>query len=108
MTVAPLPTHALHHPRLDWSAVGMATLALVMVSTGMITLGIVGFGADDEAFDNWKGVVVGIGLFGGVLVALAACVLAVVARVLREHWRWLWFPLLFGPVFVLTMPLWFE
>jgi hypothetical protein len=98
----------MQHARLDWAAVGTATLAVVMVAAGLITLAIVGFNADDEDYANWKGVVVGIGLFGGVLVSLGACVLAVVAKVLHEHWVWLWFPLLFGPLFILAMPLWFE
>lgn len=96
------------HPRLDWVAVGMAAGAAALIAVGMTTLGIVGFEADDEAFDNWKGDVVTVGLFGGVLVAIGAFVLAVVAKVLRHGWVWLWFPLLFGPAFVLIMPLWFE
>jgi hypothetical protein len=109
MTVVPISGHTKrHHRRLDWAAVGTATLALVMVAAALITLAGVGFNADDEAFDNWKGVVVGVGLFGGVLVSIGACALAVVATVMHERWAWLWFPLLFGPAFILAMPLWFD
>ena len=109
MTVAPVSGHTpLHHPRLDWAAVGTAVLAAVMLAVGMVTLGIVGFGADDEDFDNWKGVVVAVGLVGGILVGLAASVMALAAKLLHEHWAWLWFALLLAPVFVLAMPFWFE
>jgi len=109
MTVAPLAgSTLLHHPRLDRAAVGMAAAAVVMIGVGMTALGIVGFNADDEAFDNWKGVVVMVGLFGGVIVSIGAFVLSVAAKLLHERWVWLWFPLLFAPAFILSMPLWFE
>ena len=99
---------AVRHPVLDRVAVGTAAVAMVMIGVGMTTLALVGFDANDEAFDNWKGVVVLVGMFGGVLVSLAASGLAVVAKLMGERWAWLWFPLLAGPAFVLAMPLWFE
>jgi hypothetical protein len=109
MTTAQVSGHGtLHHPRLDRAAVGLAALGLVMVAAALTTLAIVGFGADDEDYEGWKGVVVMVGLFGGSLVSLGASALAVVAKLMHEHWAWLWFPLLFGPLFVLAMPLWFE
>lgn len=109
MTVAPVSGHTgTGHPRLAWLAVGTAAVGAVMVATGLTTLGLVGFSADDEAFDNWKGTVVGVGLFGGTLVALAASVLAVVEKIRHDHWALLWFPLLFGPAVVVSFPFWFE
>ena len=30
------------------------------------------------------------------------------AKLLDEHWAWLWFPLVFGPAFALALPFWFE
>jgi hypothetical protein len=98
----------MRHPGLDRTAVGMAAAAVVMIAVGMTTLGIVGFQADDEDFQNWKGVVVAVGLVGGAAVAVGGFGLAVVAKVLREHWAWLWLPLLVAPLFLLSMPLWFE
>lgn len=98
----------MHHPRLDWAAVGMSTLAVVMIGVGLTVLGIVGFEASEDDFADWQLSVVTVGLFGGVLAAIGGSVLALVAKLRHEHWVWLWFPLLFGPVFILTMPLWFE
>lgn len=109
VTVAPVSGHTpVHHPRLAWWAVGAATTAAIMIALGLTVLGLVGFSADDEDFDNWKGTVVTVGLFGGVLVSVVAFVLAVVDRVRHDRWALLWFPLLFGPLFIITMPLWFE
>lgn len=109
MTVNPVSGHTLvHHPRLAWWAVGTAIAAATMIAIGLTVLGMVGFTADDEDFDNWKGAVVTIGLFGGVLVSAVAFVLGVVEKLRHDHWALLWLPLLFGPLFILTMPLWFE
>lgn len=103
--MAPPP---VHHPRLAWWAVGTAVVGVVMIAVGMTVLGAVGFEADDEDFDNWKGVVVTTGLFGGVLVSMVAFGLAVVEKLRHDRWALLWLPLLFGPLFIVTMPLWFE
>ena len=108
-TMAPVSGHTpVHHPRLAWWAVGTAITAVVMIALGLTVMGLVGFNADDEDFDNWKGAVVTIGLFGGVVVSVVAFVLAVVEKVRHDRWALLWLPLLFGPLFIITMPLWFE
>jgi hypothetical protein len=98
----------VHHPGLAWWAVGTAITAVVMIALGLTVLGRVGFNANDEDFDNWKGAVVTIGLFGGVGVSVVAFALAVVEKVRHDRWALLWLPLLFGPLFIITMPLWFE
>ena len=109
MTVAPAHRRTgMRHVGLDRVAVGTAAVAVVLVATGMTALGIIGFDASDEDFAGWRGVVVGVGVLGGALVSLTAFALAVVAKLLHEHWVWLWLPLLFGPVYVLSFPLWFE
>lgn len=109
MTVTPVPGHTpVRHPRLAWAAVGTVVAAAVMIAVGLTVLGVVGFSADDEDFDSWKGTVVTIGLFGGVVVSVVAFVLAVVEKVRHDRWVLLWLPLLFAPLFILTLPLWFE
>jgi hypothetical protein len=109
MTVTPVSGRTrVRHLRLSGWAVVTAAVAAVLVAVGLTTLGIVGFDADDEDFDNWKGVVVSIGLFGGVVVSVTAFALAVVAKVRHERWVLLWFPLLFAPVLIFSFPLWFE
>jgi hypothetical protein len=79
-----------------------------MYAIGLTVLGIVGFSANDEEFDNWKGVVVTIGLFGGMLTSVGAFVLAVVEKLRHDRWPLLWLPLLFGPVIIISFPFWFE
>ena len=108
-TVDPVSGHTpVHHPRLAWWAVGTAITSAIMIALGLTVLGLVGFSAGDEDFDNWKGTIVTVGLFGGVLVSVVAFVLAVVERMQHDRWALLWLPLLFGPLFIITMPRWFE
>lgn len=109
MTVSRVPAHpGLHHPRLAWWAVGTAAAAAVMYAVGLSVLGIVGFDANDSDLDGWKGIVVTIGLFGGMVTSLGAFVLAVVEKVRHDRWALLWLPLLFGPAIIVSFPFWFE
>lgn len=85
----------------------LTAVAAVMYAVGLTVLGLVGFDAGDADFDVWQLVVMTIGLFGGVLVAMAAFVTAVVAKVRHEGWASLWLPLLFGPALIVSTMLWF-
>lgn len=54
-------------------------------------------GGDSAISDTWVGNLAGIALIGGLAVAFAAFLLAVVAKLRHERWRWLWLPLALFP-----------
>jgi hypothetical protein len=97
----------VQHRPLAGHAVRLTVVAAVMYAVGLTVLGLVGFDAGDEDFEVWQQVAITIGLFGGVLVSLAAFVTAVVAKVRHERWASLWLPLLFGPVLTVSTMMWF-
>ena len=98
----------MQHRPLAGLAVRLAVVAGVMYAVGLTVLGLVGFDAVDEDFEVWQLVVMTIGLFGGVLVSMAAFVTAVVAKVRQERWASLWLPLLLGPALIVSTMMWFE
>ena len=101
-----VPTAVPHRP-LAGHAIRLTVVAAVMYAVGLRVLGLVGFDAGDEDFEVWQLVVMTIGLFGGVLVSMAAFVTAVVAKVRHERRASLWLPLLFGPALIVSTMMWF-
>ncbi len=69
-------------------------------------------GGSDATSDNWVAVLVGVGLFAGLLASLAAFVLAVAAKIEHEPWLVLWLPFSVFPAvlafFVLGEAFWWE
>jgi hypothetical protein len=69
-------------------------------------------GGADATSDNWVAVLVGIGLFGGLLASFVGFALAAVAKIGHEPWRMLWLPLSVFPAvvafFVLGELFWWE
>lgn len=108
MTVTGSAGRTTERGRLAVWAVGLAVVAAVMFAIGLTVLGIVGFDANDEDFGNGQAVVVSAGLFGGMVVSVAAFVTAVVAKVRHERWALLWLPLLLDPALIVSFPFWFE
>lgn len=98
----------VQHRPLAGHAVMLTVVAAVMYAVGLTVLGLVGFEAGDEDFEVWQLVLITIGLLGGVLVAMAGFVTAVVAKVRHERWASLWLPLLLGPALIVATLMWFE
>lgn len=96
-----------HHRPLGGWAIGLGVVAGAMIAIGVTTLGIVGFDAGDEEFTGLTIALVSGGMWGGAALSLVAFVMAVVAKLRHESSALLWLPLLLGPVFILTLPLWF-
>lgn len=69
-------------------------------------------GGADATSDNWVGVLIGVGLFTGLLAALGGFALATAAKVKHEPWPLLWLPLSMLPAvlafFVLGEAFWWE
>jgi hypothetical protein len=89
-------------------AVGVAA-AVVLLDALAGAIFIVAFssGGSDAVSDNWIGLLGAIALIGGLIASLVAFVLAIAAKIRREQWVWLWFPLVVFPV-LLTFVLFGE
>ena len=112
MVVAPAPRpvrvpsgqgHA--HSRLARWAVGLsAGFGIAFASSIAIVASAYAVGSDGAVEDTWPGIVLATVALVGVLGSLAACVLAIVARIRRERWALLWLPLsLFPALFLFVM-----
>ena len=101
MTVAPVPgdgptsvgpAHA--HSRLAGWAAGLAGAVVVAIAASFVIFAVAyAIGGSGATEDNWVGLLAEVSLLGGLLASLAACALAVVAKVKRERWALLWLPL---------------
>lgn len=101
------------HSRVARWAVGLAAgVAVVIVVSYTIFAVAYAAGGEDAVSDNWVGFLGAVALLGGLVVSLAALVLAVAARVRHEQWPLLWLPLALFPVLftvvVLVETLWIE
>jgi hypothetical protein len=69
-------------------------------------------GGEDAVSDTFVGYLAGFAVIGGLLTALAAFVMAIVAKVKHERWALLWLPLSVFPtllaIVVLVEALWME
>lgn len=88
MTLSPMSPvsgqkHA--HSPLSWGAVGSACAAMLLMALGAAGLG--GAGA-------------------GMVLSIAAFVMAIVATARHERWVMLWVPLAFFPALVVSSPFW--
>jgi hypothetical protein len=109
MTVTHDPgSRAVQDRPLAGLAIRLTAVAAVLYAVGLAVLALVGFDAGDEDFAAWQAAVVTVGLFGGVLVAIAAFVAAAVGKVRHERRASLWLPLLFGPALIIATVMWFE
>lgn len=89
-------------------AVGIATAVVVLDAlTGAIFIVAFSSGGSDAISDNWIGLLGAIALIGGLIASLVAFVLATAAKIRREQWIWLWFPLFVFPI-LLTFVLFSE
>ena len=94
-------------------AFGLAAAAPGAIAAALALFGVAdAIRGSDATSDNWVGVLVGIGLFAGLLASLAGFALAVVAKVKHQPWRALWLPLSVFPAvlafFVLGEAFWWE
>lgn len=116
----PLPRHA-HAPEgavpsrssLARRAARLAAAATVAITTALGAFGIAyAIGGTEATSDNWVGILVVALLFGGLLASLAAFSLAALARIQREGWAQLWFPLSVFPALLAFLALgeafWWE
>src|SRR3989337_721123 len=101
MAVAPVPGHApisvgpAHaHSRLARWAVGLAGAVVVAIAASFAIFAVAhAIGGSGATEDNWVGFLGMVSLLGRLLASLAACALAVVAKVKHERWALLWLPL---------------
>jgi hypothetical protein len=99
MTVTPVVDLPQERSKLARWAVGLGSLVAVIVSLAYaVVLIALAVGGTEAIEDNFVGYLGGISLLGGLLVALVAFVLGVVAKVRHESWSLLWIPLLVFPV----------
>lgn len=100
--------------RLSQWAVGLAAVVAVFIAlTGALFAVAYVRGGSDAISDNWVGILGVVAILGGLVISLAAFVLAIVARrIKRDKWAWLWLPLsLFPALFafvVLGELFWWE
>ena len=120
MTVGPVQGHApvsagpgdTHSSLARW-AVGLSAVfagaAVATIVTFAVGYAVGGWSAIE---DNWVAVLGLTIALVGLLASLAAFVLAIVARIRREHWTLLWAPLCAFPAFAAFLMLgeafWWE
>ena len=101
MTATPVVDLPQERSRLARWAVGLGSLVAAVVAAAYAVVFIaLAVGGTDAIEDNFVGYLGGIALVGGLVVALAAFVLGVVAKVRHERWSLLWIPLAVFPVLV--------
>lgn len=120
MTTAPLPHRVSAsagsggpHGRLARWAVSSSAVCGPLFAASVATVAIAyAVGAEGAVEDTWLGALLAVSAFCGALGSLAAFVLAIVAKVRREHWTRLWLPLSLFPAIVLFVLLgeafWWE
>lgn len=120
MTVSPVlsqgPASAGSDPRhspLAQRAVGLSALCGLVFAASIATFGIAyAIGGASATEDNWVGLLVASMALVGLLGALAAFVLAIMATVKQERWALLWLPLGVFPALLLFVVLgeafWWE
>jgi hypothetical protein len=120
MTGAPVLGHVpastastdAHWRPARWAVELSAVFVVAGVAT--ITTFAVGYavGGQSAIEDNWVAVLGSTVAFVGLLASLAAFVLAIVAKIRREHWTLLWAPLCIFPASVAFLVLgeafWWE
>jgi len=105
------PDHA--KSRLARWAVGLAAAVVVVLAVSYAIFGVTwAIGGEDAVSDTFVGYLAGFALIGGLVAALAASALAIVAKVKHERWALLWLPLALFPtllaIVVLVEALWME
>ncbi len=101
------------HSRLARWAVGLSTLWGVAITASITTFAIAfAVGGATATEDNWVGYLSAGVAFVGFFGSLGAFVLAIIAKIKREHWVLLWLPLSLFPVLFLLLVLgevfWWE
>ncbi|OHA53176.1 MAG: hypothetical protein A2991_02100 [Candidatus Terrybacteria bacterium RIFCSPLOWO2_01_FULL_58_14] len=105
------PVHA--HGRLARWAVGLAAVVVVAIAASFAIFAVAyAIGGSGAIEDNLVGFLGMVSLLGGLLAALAAFALAVIARVRHERWALLWLPLSVFPILLAFLVLgeifWWE
>ena len=99
MTVTPVVDLPQERSRLARWAVGLGLLVAVVVTVAYAVVFIaLAVGGTDAIEDNFVGYLGGVSLLGGLVIALVAFVLGIVAKVRHESWSLLWIPLSVFPV----------
>lgn len=87
-------------------------MTVLLVLSGAVFALAYARGGSGGISDNWVGLLGAVALLGGLLVSLAAFVLAIPARVKHEQWAWLWLPLFVFPALLIFIVLgelfWWE
>ena len=109
ISVGPAPAHS----RLARWAVGLAAAVAVVIAASFAIFAVAyAIGGSGATEDNWVGFLVMVLLLGGLLASLAACALAVVAKVKHDRWALLWLPLSVFPALLAFLALgeafWWE
>jgi hypothetical protein len=105
------PDHA--KSRLARWAVGLAAAVVVVLAVSYAVFGVTwAIGGEDAVSDTFVAYLAGFAVIGGLVAALAAFALAIVAKVKHERWALLWLPLSVFPtllaIVVLVEALWME
>ena len=92
------------HTQMARWALGLAELAIgVLVAAGVL-LGVSWLvGGADAIEDTWVGMLSVAALYGSLLSAALAWLLAVGVRIKHEAWTWLWLPLATLPALVVLL-----
>ncbi|MFN8190795.1 MAG: hypothetical protein U0R78_10235 [Nocardioidaceae bacterium] len=96
--------HAETHTQMARWAVGLAELAIGVVVAAGVLLGVAWLvGGADAIEDTWVGMLSVAALYGSLLSAALAWLLAVGVRIKHEAWTWLWLPLATLPALVVLL-----
>lgn len=106
------------HDAGDHSVLARWTVALAEAAWAVIVAGLLllagGYliGGADAVEDTWIGWTTALSIYAGLLTAAVAFVGAMIVRIQRDTWRWLWLPLATLPTLVVLLALgeafWWE